>query len=164
MKSLFLVLCVALLPFTAKAEKDVTYYTVSGPIMVLESSAYWGANFSGYYGVTDEIDIGGQTGFFIHPGKNVTGWVIPVVPTGLYHFHLAENPHFSPFVGLGLGIGIAHASADIGGFKVSGTDVDFMGLLHLGANMGPTQRFFGDIQLGLLSDSFVFLPTIGWRF
>jgi hypothetical protein len=164
MKSLFLVLCIALLPFTAKAEKDMTYYTVSGPIMVIHSDAYWGLNFSGFYGVTEDFDLGGQTGFFIHSANSVTSWVIPVVPTGIYHFHLADNPNFTPFVGLGLGIGINHASVDVAGTKVSDTDVDFMGLVHLGANMGETQRFFGDIQLGLLSDSFVFVPSVGWRF
>ena len=65
---------------------------------------------------------------------------------------------------VGLGVGIDHASVNVAGIKASDTSVDFMGLLHLGARMGPSQRFFGDIQLGLLSDSFVFIPSIGWTF
>jgi hypothetical protein len=163
MKYLFLTLCLALAPFTAKAETGVTKMAVSGPLMVLEGDAFWGANFSVYHGVTEDFDIGGETGFFIHSSNGVTSWVIPIIPTGLYHFDIGA-PTFLPFVGLGLGVGITHSKVSLGSFSASGTSTNFEGLIHLGANIGETHRFFGDIKLGVLDSSFVFMPTIGWFF
>lgn len=163
MKYLLLSLILAMAPFTARAETGITKFAVSGPIMVLDGNAYWGANFSAYHGVTEQFDVGGETGFYYHSSNSVSTWVIPIVPTGLYHFDIGA-PTFKPFVGLGLGVGITHASVTVGGFTAGGTHTNFEGLVHLGATIGASQQFFGDIKLGLLDDNFVFNPTIGWFF
>ncbi|MGZ3696350.1 MAG: hypothetical protein ACXVBE_05350 [Bdellovibrionota bacterium] len=164
MKSFFLMMCLALAPLAAKAEMGVTKMAVSGPLMVIHGDAYFGANFSAYHGVTEDFDLGGETGFFYHSGSGFSSWVIPVIPTGLYHFDIG-NPTFKPFAGLGLGIGITHTKVDLGtNLSASGSSTNFMGLIHLGAAMGATQQFFGDIKLGLLDGDFVFMPTVGWFF
>lgn len=156
-------LCLALAPMAAKADTGVTQFAVSGPLMVLDGDAFWGANFSAFHGVTEDVDVGGETGFFIHSANGYTAWVIPVIPTFLYHFDIGA-PTFKPFLGLGLGVGITHSKVSILGASSSGTSVNFEGLVHLGAKIGESKRFFTDMKLGLLDSNFVFLPTIGWVF
>lgn len=164
MKKVLLLICaLTLAPFAAKAETGVTKMSVSGPLMVLDGDAFWGLNFGAFHGVTDQLDVGGETGFFYHSSNGVKSWIIPVVPTALYHFDIGA-PTFMPFGGLGLGVAINHVSVPVLGNRVSNTDVDFHGLLHIGAKMGQTQRFFGDIKLGLLDGDFVFVPSVGWFF
>jgi hypothetical protein len=164
--SLF-VLCLSLFTLAARGEVGDTRIGVSGPVMVLEGSAFWGANFTALHQISPNVEVGGETGFHIWSkssgGASASVWSIPIMPTVLYSFD-TNTPTFTPFVGLGLGVAVLHANVNLGGLEGSGTAVKFEGLAHLGAKFGAAKNFFADIKLGLLDSSFVFIPSIGWFF
>ncbi len=167
MKVSFLILCLSLFAATAKAEVGETRFGVSAPLMLLDGNAFWGGNLIALYQLDNNWEVGGETGFHTRStsisSASGSTWVIPIMPTVLYNFDM-NTPKFTPFVGLGLGVGISRSSLSFLGFDVSNTDVNFEGLVHLGAKFGASKNLFTDMKLGLLDDTFIFLPSIGWFF
>lgn len=168
MKKLNWIVAALLSVGVAHANVGDTRIGVSGPISIVEGDAYWGLNFTVLHEVVPNLEIGGETGFHYRSVSttvstvSASAWIIPIMPTGIYRFEV--SPTFTPFVGLGLGLGIIHVSASAGTASASATEAKFEGLAHLGARFGSDQNFFADIRLGLLSSSFVFIPSIGLFF
>ncbi len=140
---------------------------LGAPVMLLEGEAFWGADLFVLHGVSPNWEIGGETGFHIWSKSvgsvSATAWVIPVLPTAIYNFDV-DSKSFSPFLGVGLGVGVAHVGLSIGSISASGTKALFEGLAHVGAKFGESKNFFIDMKLGILDSSFVFLPSIGLNF
>lgn len=149
-------------------------YTVGGPVTFLDGTAMWGAYVNGMWKMMPNFSVGAETGFHIGSagaaGISATIWEIPLLATGFFHFQIPDAPALSPFVGLGVGLGFYHGSVGsvtISGITVGGgssTDVNFETQAHLGASFGPEKRWVADLRLGLANSSFLFSPTVGYRF
>lgn len=141
---------------------------VSGPISLIDGEIFWGPYFDVLHEIYPNLWIGGETGFQYwsdsQGGASANVWIIPILPTGIYHFDISETPTFSPFVGLSLGIAIVHGSISLGALSASDTEADFEGFLHLGATFGEEKHLFGDIRLGVIDGEFLFSPGVGWYF
>jgi hypothetical protein len=163
MKALFLALFLLVASPLAEAHVGDTHFGLGGPVMVIESEAFWGFDGLILHQVTPQLEIGGETGFHFWSGWDSTLWIIPLMPTLIYDID-AHTPTFAPFIGGSLGIGILHAGHGLGGLSGGGTGVKFEGAMHLGARFGAHKNFFTDMQLGIVDGSFAFTPTIGWFF
>jgi len=108
--------------------------------------------------------FGGQTGFYYGPSDPTT-WIIPVLATAAFDFPVSSGS-IRPYVGIGLGISIAHFSYDnvFGTGGVSGTNTDFMFQFAPGITFGNEKTYFIEIPLGTMASSFFILPTVGMRF
>ncbi len=148
----------AVSPDSYSSKSELSGFSVSGPLSLLDGELYWGANVGYLMDLNSDLKVGGETGFYIYPGT-VTGWVIPIVGAVIYDLKM-DTGSITPFVGASLGLCIASVSA--GGF--SSTSAKFAGYAHLGAYFGSDQRLFADIRLGTMAETFLLAPTIGYRF
>lgn len=153
-----------------KELKD-THFMFSGPVTWIAGEAFWGGYLTVVQKIAERTYFGGETGFMVWSDSGADGsvakteWVLPMLPTILYEFEMREAAGFHPFLGLGLGAALVHASVDLGGgIGVSGTEFEFEGLAHLGATFGSSETAFLDLRLGLVKDEFAIGPTIGIRF
>ncbi len=128
---------------------------------------HFGVMANGMYNVANlefgQFAVGGQTGFLFGPG-DVTTWIIPVMASTQLTFKPAGN--FVPYAGLSMGVGIFHASLDINipGIDVSNTNVDFAMFVKGGASFGENQKYFAELPLGTLGNSFSIIPSFGMKF
>ena len=118
--------------------------------------------------ITPRWWLGGQTGFFYwgksYANASSSQWFIPIVPTLLYNFN-SVSASFHPYAGIGLGVAYIHTNfSPIGGLDATDSSVKLETLLHLGAKFGRKRRFFADLGLGLINDSFALAPQVGWIF
>jgi hypothetical protein len=146
----------------------------AAPFMLVGSTATFGA-FGGVefhlVPTLPELELGGETGFFIGSNGAGTTWMIPIQASGFYHFKLAGLNDIHPFGGLGLGMAIV--SSTVPGINLgilgttagsTATSAEFMWQLHLGAAFGADKKFFGDIRIGTIGSNFAFAPTVGYNF
>jgi hypothetical protein len=121
---------------------------------------HFGLMANGMYNVANlefgQFAVGGQTGFLFGPG-DVTTWIIPVMASTQLTFKPAGN--FVPYAGLSMGVGISHAGVD-----VSNTNVDFAMFVKGGATFGENQKYFAELPLGTLGNSFSIIPSFGMKF
>lgn len=148
--------------------QGATTINVSGPITLLEGEVMWGGYVSVLHEIVPSFKLGLESGFQYWStsvgSASASLWNIPVLATGIYQFDLSAAPTFHPFVGAGLGIGIAHGSISTSSVAGSDTEAEFQGLAHLGAAFGAQSGFFVDMRIGVLSSNFLFAPTIGVSF
>lgn len=119
----------------------------------------------------NQFRFGGQTGFLFGPSSPTT-WIIPILATGT--FLIPTHSELKPYIGLGMGVGIAHVSigntsVTVGGVTVStggasGTNVDFALLIKPGVEIAPDRKFFAELPFGTLGSDFAILPSVGYHF
>jgi hypothetical protein len=156
---------------------NTIHWNVSGPFALVGGTATFGAFVSGDYYITREITVGGESGFLIGSNSGFTEWEIPIVPTAKYHFLIQTMPNLRPYVGVGLGLGIAHFSSGgaetvtvngttetltVGGS--SGTEAVFHGEIQLGTAFQDGPGLMAVLRLGIIDSSFLFAPSVGWNF
>lgn len=145
-----------------------TRFSASGPITLIDGSMYYGAYLTLLHEISPNLMIGGETGFAYRSetvsGVSASSWDIPILPTALYYFDMPQTPTFAPMIGIGLGVGVLHATVTLGAQSASATEAKFQGTLHLGAAFGEGRNFFVDLRPGILDSFFVFAPTIGYTF
>ena len=93
---------------------------------------------------------GVKTGFLLGLG-DVGTWVIPVMGSATYTF--SNGGSLKPYLGVDLGIGIAHAVD---------TTVKFAALIYPGAQI--TDEIFAELPFGSMSGGFIIFPSVGMRF
>ncbi len=93
---------------------------------------------------------GVKTGFLLGTG-DVGTWVIPVMGSATYAF--PNGGSLSPYIGVDLGIGIAHAVE---------TNVKFAALIYPGAMI--TDKIYAELPFGSMSGGFIIFPSVGMRF
>jgi len=105
---------------------------------------------------------GAKTGFLLGTG-DVGTWVIPVMASATYAF--PNGGSLSPYVGVDLGIGIAH----VNGVSVAGvtnipssTTVKFAALIYPGIHI--TNEIFAELPFGSMSGGFIIFPSVGMHF
>ena len=105
---------------------------------------------------SNNFKFGGRTGFYIGPSSPST-WIFPLMATG--ELEVRTTSPFKPYVGVELGISIAHFSSGVSG--ISGSSTDFGLLFVPGVNFGELHQYFFEIPIGTLNQNFVFLPSLG---
>jgi len=89
--------------------------------------------------------------------------VIPVMGSATYAF--PNGGSLSPYIGVDLGIGIAHVNdITIGGVtaNTSSTSVKFAALIYPGAKI--TDTIYAELPFGSMSGGFIIFPSVGMRF
>lgn len=169
MRISLLVLCISLFASMARAEEGDTRFAVSGPSLIWNDQAFWGANLSAYRQIGPRLEAGLETGYFVK-STNANSFAfrvsaIPLVPTILFSPD-SEVSSFAPFMGLGAGVVVLRTNAEVKVFDldVARTYLKFQGLIHLGAKFGARKNLFLDFKAGLIDNDFAFSPTIGWFF
>ncbi len=130
---------------------------LAGPLTLIDGTLYLGPAFFVTFEVYPGLFVGGETGFHLHPGTP-SAWVIPIMPTALYHLPMNMGPGVDPFIGMGMGLGIAHASNAF----TSASSTDFALHFHMGANF--SENLMAEVKLGVIGSAFVFSPAFGYRF
>jgi hypothetical protein len=105
---------------------------------------------------------GVKTGFLLGLG-DVGTWVIPVMGSATYAF--PNGGSLSPYIGVDLGIGIAHVNdITIGGVtaNTSSTNVKFAALIYPGAKI--TDTIYAELPFGSMAGGFIIFPSVGMRF
>jgi hypothetical protein len=105
---------------------------------------------------------GVKTGFLLGLG-DVGTWVIPVMGSATYTF--SNGGSLSPYIGVDLGIGIAHVNdITVGGVtaNTSSTNVKFAALIYPGAKI--TDTIYAELPFGSMSGGFIIFPSVGMRF
>ncbi|MBU6153274.1 MAG: hypothetical protein KGP28_03125 [Bdellovibrionales bacterium] len=105
---------------------------------------------------------GVKTGFLLGLG-DVGTWVIPVMGSATYTF--PNGGSLSPYIGVDLGIGIAHVNdITVGGvtLNTSSTNVKFAALIYPGAKI--TDTIYAELPFGSMSGGFIIFPSVGMRF
>jgi hypothetical protein len=105
---------------------------------------------------------GVKTGFLLGLG-DVGTWVIPVMGSATYAF--PNGGSLSPYIGVDLGIGIAHVNdITVGGVTVntSSTSVKFAALIYPGAKI--TDTIYAELPFGSMAGGFIIFPSVGMRF
>jgi hypothetical protein len=104
----------------------------------------------------NDFKFGLRSGFYLGP-SDPTNWILPILATSEYDFRV-ENA-LKPYVGIELGLSIAHSS-----FATGSTSTDFAFLFNPGVNFGDGQKYFFELPLGTMFSSFVILPSVGMHF
>jgi hypothetical protein len=105
---------------------------------------------------------GVKTGFLLGLG-DVGTWVIPIMGSATYAF--PNGGSLNPYIGVDLGIGIAHVNdITVGGvtLNTSATNVKFAALIYPGVKI--TNDIFAELPFGSMSGGFIIFPSIGMRF
>ena len=105
---------------------------------------------------------GVKTGFLLGTG-DVGTWVIPVMGSATYAF--PNGGSLSPYIGVDLGIGIAHVNDITAGgvtLNTSSTNVKFAALIYPGAKI--TDTIYAELPFGSMSGGFIIFPSVGMRF
>jgi hypothetical protein len=158
-----------------KNEKSTVSYGVSIGLGSAGKAFHFGPSINGMVSVSNteigEIEVGGQTGFLLHPG-DATSWIIPILVAGQLTFK--KTGDITPYTGLAMGVGIFHvdlglsseqeAALKAAGADISSTDVDFALLVKAGVMFGDDNRFFAEIPFGTLGNAFAILPGFGMKF
>jgi hypothetical protein len=158
-----------------KNEKSTISYGASIGLGTAGKAFHFGPSINGLVSLskTDigEIELGGQTGFLLHPGS-ATSWIIPIMVSGQLTFK--KTGSITPYAGLAMGVGIFHvdtgltseqeAALEAAGADVSATDVDFAMLVRGGVYFGDDNKFFAELPLGTLGNAFAILPGFGMKF
>ncbi len=119
-----------------------------------------------------EILVGGQTGFLYGPGSGTT-WIIPIMASSQMNFK--SSGKITPYAGLAMGVGIFHSGAASSvastlaslGFttaSVSATSTDFALLAKGGIYFGEESKYYAELPLGTLGNSFTIFPSVGMKF
>jgi hypothetical protein len=98
--------------------------------------------------------VGVQSGFYFGP-SSPTSWMIPILAIGSYQFNTTGT--LKPYLGLGLGATIFHASS-------VGTSTKFMFLFKPGFAFGQDEKYYFELPLGTLDGTFVVIPSVGTHF
>ncbi len=144
---------------------------VAGPLTLIGGTAYWGATVTGLYEIMPDLSIGGETGFQFASATGATLWNIPILLSGRYMLHIQGlGSNMKPFVGLGIGMGIASAgvSVAVGSVTVgaSSTSAVFEMMAHAGMIFSDhgNKGLFARLSMGVMSSSFAFAPSVGYYF
>jgi opacity protein-like surface antigen len=105
----------------------------------------------------NHVRFGGQTGFYFGPSSPTT-WMIPILAIGTFDFKVSSGT-IKPYIGLGLGLAISHASTAF----ASASSTDFMWQFKPGASFGSNNMYV-ELPLGTIAGSFYILPSIGMHF
>jgi hypothetical protein len=162
-------------PAADHTKNSSVHYGVSLGLGTAGKAFHFGPSLNALISVSNteigELEIGGQSGFLLHPG-DVTSWIIPILAAGQLTFK--KTGGITPYAGLAMGVGIFHVNLGLtseqeavlkaAGADVSSTDVDFAILVKGGIAFGEDQQFFAELPLGTLGNAFAILPGFGMKF
>ena len=165
-------------PVTTTSSSPTYSHSSSSTSPVFSANVgFGGINSTFVYGLGLRVDVpmmmdgnsvafGGETGIYF--GSNSV-YVIPILVTGKFNIK-ASSGTLHPYIGLGLGVSIAHAgggTVSSGGFTVSvpsASSTDFTALIKPGVNFGDHSEWFAELPFGTMAGGFTILPSVGYHF